>query len=163
MHSANETHWFGVFICSCLSLFGFVIHELDSGLPKCPSVRTQEGTQMSKMICLFNLYAEYIMWNTRLRESQAAIKTSGRNIDNLRYGDDTTPMAESKEELKSLLMRVKKESEKGGFKLNIQKTKIMASGPFTSWKIDGEKSRKSDRFDLLGLQNHWGHWLQPWN
>ena len=121
MHSANETHWFGVFICSCLSLFGFVIHELDSGLPKCPSVRTQEGTQMSKMICLFNLYAEYIMWNTRLRESQAAIKTSGRNIDNLRYGDDTTPMAESKEELKSLLMRVKKEREKAGLKLNIQK------------------------------------------
>ena len=102
------------------------------------------------------------MWNTRLHESQAAIKTSGRNINNLRYVDDTTPMAESKEELKNLLMRVKEESEKGGLKL-IQKTNITASGPFTSWKTDGEKSRKNDRFYLFGLQNHWGQWLQPWN
>ena len=121
MHSANETHWFGVFICSCLSLFGFVIHELDSGLPKCPSVRTQEGTQMSKMICLFNLYAEYIMWNTRLEESPTGIKIAGRNINNLRYVDDTTLMAETEEELKSLLMSMKKESEKAVLKLNIQK------------------------------------------
>ena len=87
--------------------------------------------------CLFNLYAEYIMWNARLNEAQAGIKTAGRNINNLRYADDTTLMAES-EELKSLLMKVKGESEKVGLKLNIQKTKIMASSPITSWEIDGE-------------------------
>ena len=126
MHSANETHWFGVFICSCLSLFGFVIHELDSGLPKCPSVRTQEGTQMSKMICLFNLYAEYIMGNARLGESQGGIKNSRRNIKNLRYWHiyihlrySTTVMAESEQELKSFLRRMKEESQKAGLKLNI--------------------------------------------
>ena len=79
--------------------------------------------------CLFNLYAEYIMQNARLAEAQAGIKIAGRNINNLRYTDDTTLMAESKEELKSLLMKVKEESEKAGLKLNIQKTKIMASGP----------------------------------
>ena len=88
--------------------------------------------------CLFNFYAEYIMRNARLKEAQAAIKIAGRNINNLRYADDTTLMAESEEELKSLLMKVKVESEKVGFKLNIQKTKIMASGPITSWQIDGE-------------------------
>ena len=84
--------------------------------------------------CLFNLYAEYIMWNPRLDEVQAGIKISWRNINNLRYTDDTTLMAESYEELKSLLMKVKEESEKAGLKLNIQKTKIMASGLITSWK-----------------------------
>ena len=83
--------------------------------------------------CLFNLYAEYIMRNARLDEAQAGIKIAGGNINNLRYVDDTTLMAESEEELKSLLMKVKEESEKVGFKLNIQKTKIMASGPITSW------------------------------
>ena len=88
--------------------------------------------------CLFNLYAEYIMTNTELEEAQAGIKIAGRNINNLRYGDDTTLMIESEEELKSLLMKVKEESEKVGLKLNIQKTKIMASGPITSWQIDGE-------------------------
>ena len=88
--------------------------------------------------CLFNLYAEYIMRNARLEEAQAGIKIAGRNINNLRYADDTTPMAESEEELKSLLMKVKEESEKVGLKLNIQKTKITASGPITSWEIDGE-------------------------
>ena len=88
--------------------------------------------------CLFNLYAEYIMWNARLDEAQAGIKSAGININNLRYTDDTTLMAESEEELKSLLMKVKEESEKVGLKLNIQKTKIMASGPITSWEIDGE-------------------------
>ena len=81
--------------------------------------------------CLFNVYAEYIMWNTGLYEAQAGIKTAGRNINNLRYADDTTLLAESKEELKSLLMKVKEESEKVGLKLNIQKMKIMASGPIT--------------------------------
>ena len=87
---------------------------------------------------LFNLYAEYIMRNTGLEEAQAGIKIAGRNINNLRYADDTTLMAETEEELKSLLMNVKEESEKVGLKLNIQKTKIMASGPITSWEIDGE-------------------------
>ena len=88
--------------------------------------------------CLFNSYAEYIMWNARLDEAQAGIKIAGRNIDNLTYGDDTTLMAESKEEPKSLLIRVKEESQKAGLKLNIQKTKIMASGPITSWQIEWE-------------------------
>ena len=87
---------------------------------------------------LFNLYAEYIMRNPGLNEAQAGIKIAGRNINNLRYADDTTPMAESEEELKSLLMKVKEESEKVGLKLNIQKTKIMASGPITSWQVDRE-------------------------
>ena len=88
--------------------------------------------------CLFNLYAECIMRNARLGEAQAGIKIARRNINNLRYADDATLMAESKEELKSLLMKVKEESEKFGLKLNIQKTKIMASSPTTSWQIDGE-------------------------
>ena len=89
--------------------------------------------------CLFNLYAEYIMQNARLAEAQAGIKIAGRNINNLRYTDDTTLMAESKEELKSLLMKVKEESEKAGLKLNIQKTNIMTSGPITSGQIDGKQ------------------------
>ena len=89
--------------------------------------------------CLFNLYAEYIMQNAGLNETQAGIKIAGRNINNLIYAGDTTLMAES-EELKSLLMKVKEESEKVGLKLNIQKTKIMASSPITSWQIDGENS-----------------------
>ena len=88
--------------------------------------------------CLFNFYAEYIRSNAGLEEAQTGIKIAGRNINNLRYADDTTLMAESEEELKSLLMKVKVESEKVGLKLNIQKTKIMASGPITSWEIDGE-------------------------
>ena len=88
--------------------------------------------------CLFNLYAEYITQNARLDEAQAGIKIAGRNINNLRYADDTTLMPESKEELKSLLMKVKEESKKVGLKLNIQKMKIMASGLITSWEIDGE-------------------------
>ena len=89
-------------------------------------------------LCLFNFYEEYIMWNAGLGEAQAGIKIAGRNSNNLRYADDTTLMAESEEELKSLLMKVKEESEKVGLKLNIHKTKIMASGPITSWEIDGE-------------------------
>jgi len=88
--------------------------------------------------CLFNLYAEYIRRNAGLDKAQAGIKIAGRNINNLRYADDTTLMAESEEELKSLLRKVKEESEKVGLKLNIRKTKIMASGPITSWEIDGE-------------------------
>ena len=101
--------------------------------------------------CLFNFYAEYIMRKAGLEEAQAGIKIAERNINNLRYADDTTLMAES-EELKSLLMKVKEESEKVGLKLNIQKTKIMASGPITSWQI--EKSGNSDRLYFGGLQNH---------
>ena len=88
--------------------------------------------------CLFKLYAEYIMRNAGLEETQTGIKIAGRNINHLRYADDTTIMAESEEELKSLLMKVKEESEKDGLKLNIQKTKIMAFGPITPWEIDGE-------------------------
>ena len=88
--------------------------------------------------CLFNLYAEYIIQNARLNEAKAGIKIAGRNINNLRYADDTTLMAENEEELKSLLMKVKEESVRVGLKPNIQKTKIMASGPITSWQRDGE-------------------------
>ena len=94
------------------------------------------------------------MRNTRLDEAQAGIKISGRNINNLRYADDTTLMAESKKELKSLLIKVKEESEKVGLKLNIQKTKIMASGPNTSWQIDGETVETVSEFIFGGLQNH---------
>ena len=114
------------------------------------TVRTGHGTedwfQIGKGVrqgcisspCLFNLYEEYIMRNAGLEEAQAGIKIARRNINNLRYADDTTLMAESEEELKNILMKVKEESEKVGLKLNIQKTKIMASGPITSWEIDGE-------------------------
>ena len=99
--------------------------------------------------CILNLYAEYIMRNAGLDEAQAGIKIAGRNINNLRYADDTTLMAES-EELRSLLMKVKEESEKVGLKLNIQKTKIMASGPITSWQIDGKTIETETDFILLG-------------
>ena len=114
------------------------------------TVRTGHGTtdwfQIGKgvhqgcilSLCLFNLHVEYIMRNAGLEETQAGIKIARRNINNLRYADDTTPMAESEEELRSLLMKVKAESEKVGLKLNIQKTKIIASGLITSWEIDGE-------------------------
>ena len=99
---------------------------------------------------LFNLYAEYIMRNARLDEAQAGIKTAGRNINNLRYADDITVMAESEEELKSLLMKVKEEGENVGLKLNIQKTKIMASGPIISWQVDGETVETVADFILGG-------------
>ena len=98
--------------------------------------RVRQGCILSP--CLFNFYAEYILRNTGLEEAQAGIKIARRNINNLSYADDTTLLAESEEELKSLLMKVKEESEKVGLKLNIQKRKIMASGPITSWEIDGE-------------------------
>ena len=126
-------------------------------------VRTGHGTtdwfQIGKGVrqgcilspCLFNLYAEYIMRKAGLEETQAGIKIAGRNISHLRYADDTTLMAESEEELKRLLIKVKKECEKVGLKLNIQKMKIMASGPITSWQRDGETSV---RFYFGGLQNH---------
>ena len=129
------------------------------------TVRTGHGTtdwfQIRKGIhqgcilspCLFNLYAETIMRNAGLDEAQAEIKIAGRNINNLRYADDMTFTAESEEELKSLLMKVEEESEKVGLKLNIQKTNIMASGPITSWQIDGE-TENSDKLYFGGLQNH---------
>ena len=101
------------------------------------------------------------MRNTGLEEAQAGIKIAGRNINNLRYADDTTLMAESKAELKSVLMNMKEESETVGLKLNIQKTKIMASGPVTSWQM--ENNGNSERLYFLGLQNHCRWWLQPWN
>ena len=106
---------------------------------------------------LFNLYAEYIMRNAGLDEAQAGINIAGRNINNIRYADDTTLMAENEEELKSLLMKVKRESEKVGLKLNIQKMKIVASGPITSWQIDVETV--TDYFFVL--QNHCRWCLQP--
>ena len=130
------------------------------------TVRTGHGTtdwfQMEKGVlqgcvlspCLFNLYAEYIMRNAGLEEAQAGIKIAGKNINNLRYADDTTLMAEREEELKSLLMKVKEESEKVGLKLNIQEVKIMASGPITSWQIDGETVETVRDFIFVGLQNH---------
>ena len=103
--------------------------------------------------CLFNFYAEYVMRNAGLEEAQAGIKIAGRNINNLRYADDTTLMAEIEEELKSLLMKVKEESEKVGLKLNIQKTKIMASAPISSWQINGETVETDWRY-FGGLQSH---------
>ena len=103
--------------------------------------------------CLFKLYAEFIMRNAGLEEAQAGIKIAGRNINNLRYADDTSLMAENEEELKSLLMKVKQESEKG-LKLNNQKAKIMASGPITSWQIYGETVETVRDFIFWGLQNH---------
>ena len=134
------------------------------------TVRTRHGTtdrfQIGKGVrqgcilstCLFNLHAEYIMWNAGLDEAQVGIKIARRNINNLRYADDTTLKAESEEELKSLLMKVKEESEKVGLKLNIQKMKTMASGP-NRWGNNGN----SDRLYFWGLQNHCRWWLQPWN
>ena len=114
--------------------------------------------QIGKGVCqgcilspfLFNLYVEYIMWNARLDEAQAGIKITRRNINNLRYADDTTLMVESEEELKSLLRKVKEENEKVGLKLNIQKTKIMASSPITSWQLDWETMETVKDFILRG-------------
>ena len=137
-----------------------LLRNLYSGLEA--TVRTGHGTtdwfQIGKEVhqvcilslCLFNLYAEYIVQNARLDEAQARIKIAGRNISNLRYADDTTFRAESKEALKSLLMKMKEENEKAGLKINIQKTKIMASGPITSWQIDGETMETSANFIFLG-------------
>ena len=130
------------------------------------TVRTGRGTadwfQIGKGVyqgyilspCSFNLCAEYIMRNTGLEEAQAGINIARRHSNNLRYADDTTFMAESEEELKSLLMKVKEESEKVGLKLNIQKTKIMASGPITSWERDGQTVQTVSRLYFGGLQNH---------
>ena len=112
--------------------------------------------------CLFNVYAEHIMRNAGLDEAQAGIKVARRNISDLKYADDTTLMAESKEELKSLMMKVKEQSEKAGLKFNIQKTKVMTSSPITSWTIDGNDGN-SDKLYFLWLQNDCRWWLQSWN
>ena len=106
------------------------------------------------IVTLLNLYAEYIMRNAVLEETQAGIKIARRNINNVRYADDTTLMAEREEELKSFLMKVKEESEKVGLKPNIQRRKIMASGPITSWEIDGETVETVSDFSFLGSKNH---------
>ena len=114
--------------------------------------------------CLFNLHAEYIMWTSGLDEAKVRIRIAGRNIKNVRYADASTLRAESEEELKSLLMKLKEESEKVGLKHNFQKTNIMATGSINSWQIDGEVNRNSDRLYLGGrLKNHCIWWLQPWN
>ena len=150
----------------------FLLRDLYAGQEA--TVRTGHGTtdwfQIGKGVrqgcilspCLFNFYAEYIMRNAGLEEAQAWIKIAGRNISNLRYADDTTLMAESEEQLKSLLMKVKGESEKVGLKLNIQKSKITAFGPITAWQIDGQQWKQWQTF-VGGLQNHCRWWLQPWN
>ena len=142
----------------------FLLQNLYTGQEA--TVRTGHGTadwfQIAKGVhqgcilstSLFNFYAEYTIRNTGLDEAQAGIKIAGRNIDTLRYADDTTLMAESEEELKSLLMKVKEENGKAALKLNIQKTKIMASGPITLWQIDGEIMETVRDFHFLGLQNH---------
>ena len=130
------------------------------------TIKTGQGTrdwfQIGKGVCqgcilsscLFNSHAEYIMRNTGLDESQTRIEISGRNINNLRYAGDITLMAENEEELNSLLMSVKEESEKAGLKLNIQKTKIMVSGPITSWQIDGGNNGNSEKLYFRELQNY---------
>ena len=152
----------------------FLLRNLYAG--KEATVRTGHGTrhwfQIGKGVhqgcilspCLFNLYAEYIMRNAGLDETQGGNKIPGRNINNLRYADDTSFMAESEKELKSLLVKVKEETEKVGLKLNIPKTKIMVSSPITSWQINGETVETVADFIFWGrLQNHCRWWLQPWN
>ena len=127
-----------------------------------PDMEQPTGSKLGKeyikavlSVLLFNLYAEYNMRNAGLDESQAGIKIAGRNIKNLGYADDTTLMGESEEELKGLLMSVKEESEKTGLKLNIQKSKIMASDPITSWQIEGEKIEVMTDFTFLGSKTLW--------
>ena len=138
-------------------------------------VRTGHGTmdwfQIGKAVCqgcilspcLFNLFSEYLMRNARLDEAQAGIRVSRRNISKLRYTDDTTLMAESKEELKRLLMKVKEESEKGGLKLNIQKNWNHSIWSYYFMANRWENNGNSERFSFLGFQNHCRWWLQPWN
>ena len=126
--------------------------------------KTETGGRQGCVLspCLFNLHAEHTMWNAGLDEAQAGSRLPREVSINLRYADDATLMAESKEELKGLLMRVKEESQKAGLKLNIQKTKIMASDPITSWQTVGETMETvTDYFG--GLQNYCRQWLQPWN
>ena len=141
--------------CLLRNLYAGQEARVRTGHGKTDWFQTGKGVHQSHILppCLFNFYAEYIMQHARLDEAQAGIKIARRKINNLRYADNTTLMAESKEELKSLLMKVKEESEKADLKFNIQKTKIMASVPITSWQIDGETMERV-RLYVLGLQNH---------
>ena len=138
--------------CLLRNLYAVQEATVRTGLGTTDWLQIGKGVNKGCMLspCLFNFYAEYIMWNARLDEAQARIKIVRRNSNNLRYADDTTLMAESEKELKSLLMKVKVESEKVGLKLNIQKTKMMASGPITSWQIDGETVETVTDFILGG-------------
>ena len=157
------TVWITINCSTFFKKWEYLLRNLCAGLEA--TVRTKHGTtdgfQIGKGVCrgcilspcLFNLYAGYITRKARLDEAQAGIKIARRNINNLRYTDDTILMAESEEELKSLLMKVKEESDKAGLKLNFQKTKIMASSPITSWQIDGETMETVTDY-FLGLQNH---------
>ena len=142
--------------CLLRNLYASQEATLRTGHGTADLFRIGKGVRQGRILspCLFNLYAEYIMRNAGLEEAQAGIKIAGRNINNLRYADDIILMAESEEELKSPLMKVKEESEKVGLKLNIQKMKIMASGPTTSWEIDGETVETVSDFIFFGLQNH---------
>jgi len=124
--------------------------ELDMELPTGSKLGKKYIKAVYLSPCLFNFYADYIMWSARLDEAQAGIRIAGRSINSLGYADDSTLLAESKEELKSLLMKVKEESEKTSLKLNIQKTKIMASGAIASWQIDGETMETVREFIFLG-------------
>ena len=150
-------------ICLLRNLYASQEATIRTGHETTDWFQTRKGVRQGCILssCLFNLYAEYIMRNTALDEAQAGIKITGRNINNLRYADDTTLVTESGEELKSLLMKVKEESENVDLKLNIQKTKIMASSPNTSWEIDGETVETVSDFILGGLQNHCRWCLQP--
>ena len=140
--------------------------ELNMEQRTCPKLEKEYVKSVYFHPAYFNLYAGYIMWNAGLDEAQAGIRIARRNINNLRYADDTSPMAESKEELKSLLMKVKEESEKAGLKLSIQKVKIMTSCPITSWQIDGETMETVTDFILGGSKitasGDCSHLLAPW-
>ena len=139
-------------ICLLRNLYAGQEATVGTGYETTDLFQIRKGVHQGSILssCLFNLYAEYIMRNAGLDEAQAGIKTAMRNINNLRYADDTTLMAESEEELKSLLIKVKEENEKAGLKLNIQKTKIMTSSPITSWQIDGEIMETVTGFIFLG-------------
>ena len=138
--------------CLLRNLYAGQEATVGTGYGKIDWFQIEKGVRQGCILsrCLFNLYAGYVMRNAGLEEAQAGTKIAGRNINNLRYADDTTLMAESKEELKILLIKVKEESEKAGLKLNIQKTKIMASGPITSWQIAGETMETVTDFISLG-------------
>ena len=148
--------------CSLRNVYAGHKQQLELDMEQQTGFQIRKGVHQGCILspCLFNLYAEYIMRNAGLHETQTGIKIARRNINNLRYADDTTLMAESEEELKSLLVKVKEESETVGLKLNIQKTKIMASCAICSWQQHG-KQWLIDYF--FGLQNHCRWWLQPWN
>ena len=155
MVPAHMSSWCAYLPTSCLVTSSWLEMAMVGAFTSLDWFQIGKGVHQGCILspCLFNFYAEYIMRNAGLEEGQAGIKIAGRNINHLRYADDTTLMAESEEELRSLLMKVKEESEKVGLKLNIQKTKIMASGPITSWEINGETVETvSDTF--FGLQNH---------